>query len=405
MSEKDQDIAESKRAQTLSLEAGSSSTRKQKPVKSGRGIAFLALLLALSALSISVYIGWRAKPLEQTQPALQTGMDQLQVQFARQQARLTETTRSLDPLKTQIQSFQERELRLLNRIDSLTRKVSNIEGTSKDQWRLAEVEYLLRLANQRLLMGSDQLGAIQLLKSADSILNELDDFSLFTIREALAEDLAILKAVPEFDQESAYLRLQALNDLIPQLILLDENVQTNPATNLEEKLISPVKDNESNWQSKAKELLLQTWQSFASLFRYTANRVQPVEALLTSEQELLIRQNLRLLIEQGKLSVLAREQTVYNNSLKQARIWLNQYFTLGGSTTQAMVKEISELAQLKISPEIPDISRSLDALKEYQSKPSVTPQSTQPAPKEQIPVINDTPEQTDEDVTSEELTS
>ena len=48
----------------------------------------------------------------------------------------------------------------------------------RDDWLLAEAQYLLRMANQRLIMANDVGAAQALLGSADTILLELDDVRL-----------------------------------------------------------------------------------------------------------------------------------------------------------------------------------------------------------------------------------
>lgn len=347
-----------------------------KAPKSGRIIASFALLIALSALALSAYIGWRGMAIEENQPTLQTGQEQLQVQIARQQARLTETIQSLSPLNNSVSEQQQRTDRLLNRVDSLSRQLREVAGTSREGWRLAEVEYLLRLANQRLLMTADVTGAKSLLTSADAILLELDDYSLYLVREALAEDLAVLRSVPDFDQEGLYLRLKALSTQVYDLPLLQEDIHQRTLTSKKDstKADEPVTETPvDGWQGIALNMLQQTWDSFASLFRFTPERKQPINALLTTEEDVLIRQNLRLLLEQAKLALLAREQIVYSSSLQQARGWIQDYFSLSGEPSRAMTEEIDTLSKLNVSPILPNINRALEALKERQPEPASPP--------------------------------
>ena len=166
-----------------------------KPALFSRLLIFLTFLIALAALAGTAYIGWRGMAVENAQRSGLDGQEQLQSQIARQQARLTETIQSLSPVEQQMGDLQQRNDRLLNRIDVLSRQVRELGGTSREGWRLAEVEYLMRLANQKLLMTADVVSAKALLMEADAILVDLDDYSLFAVREALAEDLAELRAL------------------------------------------------------------------------------------------------------------------------------------------------------------------------------------------------------------------
>lgn len=366
---------------------------KNKPVKSGRGLAALALLLAAGSLGVTGYIGWQGKQLQeqvaandQGQDTFKAGVEQLQSQMARQQARLNDVVTGVKPLQGQLNELRQREERLVNRVDSATLRLKDLEGNSRDQWRLAEVEYLMRLANQRLLMGTDVASARNLLQSADDILVELDDYSLFPIREALAEDMAMVRTVSDFDQETVYLRLQALTTLIPKLQLLDDQRLKMSDNSSAES--SGFTTEAPDWQEKVKAVLLDTWQQFIHLFRINTDREKPIEPLLSEEQEMLIRQNLRLMFEQAKLAVLTREPAVYQSSIKQAKQWITDYFTLGGDVRDAMLEELNHLSQITIVTEMPNINRSLEALKTYQLRletPATEPVKRPPEESQKAP--------------------
>ena len=247
-------------------------TKAARPSRFPLLVALLALLIALTALASTAYIGWRGKTLEDSQPALQSGQEQLQSQIARQQARLTETIQNLSPVDQQIEALQQRNDRLLNRIDVLSRHVRELAGSNRDGWQLAEVEYLLRLANQKLLMTSDVISARALLRDADTILLELDDYSLFPIREALAEDLAVLRMVPHLDQEGIYLRLSALSRQVAVLPLLQPEGFNKPEPDSQTEAVSTetllAETENSGWQTVLLGMLKNTWNSFTSLFRF-----------------------------------------------------------------------------------------------------------------------------------------
>lgn len=343
-----------------------------KPSRVPTLLATLALLVALAALGLSAYLGWRGQPLEENQPALISGQEQLQAQIARQQARLTESIQTTAPLHDQITAQEERGERLLSRVDSLSRNLKELAGTSRSGWKLAEVEYLLRLANQRLLMTADVRGAKALLKNADSILVELDDYTLYPVREALAEDLTLLKAIPDFDQEGLYLRIDALSEQVYELPLLQKDQlkkHSEELTTPEETTTAP-----GDWKAVVLGMLKSTWDNFTGLFRFTPDRGQAVAALLSPEEDVLIRQNLLLMLEQSQLALLSRDQVVYNRSLIRAKEWIEQYFSLSGGVSQSLISELEELAQLTVSPKLPNISHALEALKSHQSSAAETPE-------------------------------
>ncbi|WP_257267185.1 uroporphyrinogen-III C-methyltransferase [Endozoicomonas sp. ONNA2] len=366
--------------QKTDITSATESRSEKQPAKQGKtrgsALAGFALLLSACALGLSGYIGWRAMPLEQSQPTLLQGMDQLQAQMARQQARLTtvaqNTATDIEEHQQQLQALQQREARLLARIDTLSGKVKALEGSTRNQWRTAEVEYLLRLANQRLLTVNDVTGALELMASAEQILEQLDDYTLFPVREALAEDMAVLKATALVNQEGIWLRLQAIADLIPDLVILDDSHIADVAT-AKPTATEQATPADNTWQDTIKGILLDTWHRFTSLFRINTQRDQPIEVLLTLEQEQLIRQKMLMLIEQGKFALITGQQSIFQTSLKQTSDWLSRYYMLGGDISQELADELAELEELTITPDIPAIHRSLEALKEHESRANIAP--------------------------------
>ena len=86
-------------------------------------------------------------------------------------------------------------------------------------WRIAEVEYLLRLANNRLLMERDARAAEQMLASADAILEELDDYALHDVRGILAQERMALANTRTANAQSIFLTLEAVKDALGGLPL------------------------------------------------------------------------------------------------------------------------------------------------------------------------------------------
>ena len=362
--------------------------------RTNKVLSGFALVLSLCALGLGGYLSWRGQSLEQALPELRAGLDQLQTQIVRQQTGLTELKQHssaeinqyqqhLQQLQYQLQQSQQREDRLLSRVDALSNKVRTLEGSTRNQWRIAEVEYLLNLANQRLLTVHDVAGSRELLTSADKILEQMDNYALFPVRQALAEDLAVLQTTTQINRQNIWLQLQAVADLIPKLTMqnhpqrLTERFQpeTNAATSTDAAI-------GRNWQKIAEDAVMDIWRRFTGLFRITTERTEPVEILLTNEQEQLIRQKMQLLIEQSQLALITGQQSIYQLSLQQASAWLSRYFAVSSNEGQKLSAELNRLATITIVPSIPSIQRSLEALKALnppESEPAIPPVEPKPA--------------------------
>ncbi len=240
---------------------------------------------------------------------------------------------------------------LENQLAELRAELARFSATDRDSWLLAEAEYLLRLANQRLIMAGDAASAEVLLGSADRILRELDDASLHDVRAAVASDLAAVRAVPSVDVEGIYLRLAALVEQADKLVIFR---MPEPEPRVEE---TPAED----WQGR----LEQGYESaLAKLSDYLVIRRRdvPIETLMDPQWEGLVRQNLRMLLEQAQVALLSGNQTLYRESLQRCGYWVAEFFESDESSARAMAREIDQLADLQIEVALPDLARSLAAI-------------------------------------------
>jgi uroporphyrin-3 C-methyltransferase len=240
---------------------------------------------------------------------------------------------------------------LQTQLDELRAEMARYSATDRQDWLLAEAEYLLRLANQRLIMAADVNAAQGLLNSADDILRQLDDVGFHPVRAAIAADLAAVRAAPKVDVEGIYLRLSALVEQGAKLEIFKLPARAEQAAP------APA----DTWQAR----LHQGYEAaLAKLSSYIIIRRRdvPMQALMDPQWEGLVRQNLRMLLEQAQVALLSRNQTLYRESLERSLHWVEQFSKSDESAAQAMAREIQQLDGLTIAVQLPDISRSLRAL-------------------------------------------
>jgi uroporphyrin-3 C-methyltransferase len=230
-------------------------------------------------------------------------------------------------------------------------ELARITGGDRANWLLAEVEYLLRLANQRLLMTADVGSARALLQSADSILRQLDDVALHPVRRALAGELAALRAVPELDIEGLYLRLAALADQVPELVIFE-------LPRREPEAAATAAD---SWQGRLRQGYQEALRKLSG-YVTVRRRELPVKALVDPQWEGLLRQNLVMLLQQAQAALLSGNPLLYRESLQRARRWVDEFFLTDEAAARAMAREIEQLAEQPVGVELPDISTSLRAL-------------------------------------------
>ena len=262
------------------------------PQKRGSSaIAWLALILIIG---LGAAAAWSVREAQRREGVLDQRIVALESRENSQQGELEDLDRRLQAqLKTEIAALgsaaSARAIQLEQMeasIESQRGEIARFGATDRKDWLLAEAEYLLRLANQRLIMAGDVVAATALLNSADSILLELDEVSLHSARAAVATDLAALRAVPKVDVEGLYLRLAALIEQVQHLAIFELPVQ--PAR-LE---AAPAED----WQEKLQQGYAEALHKLSD-YIVIRRRDVPYEALMDPQWERMVRQNMRMLLE------------------------------------------------------------------------------------------------------------
>ena len=339
-----------------------STTVKQSSSKS----AIAAVLLSVIAVAGVAGVGyWGKLQLAELNTAIDKKLSSQQLAAT---AALTDSQTALAELNESFQQIQAEKASqtveiaaLQERLSDAIKQVEAGRNRSENDWRLAEAEYLLRLANQRVLMEKRAEGALALLKNTDQIIKELDDVSLYALRQALASDIAKLEALPKLDVEGTYLRLTALIEQTKDL----------PTLSLEQQRQLPELLNEMTSNTVTPETQAAITSGFAKALAKLESLVviqkhdKPVEPILSPDQGHYLRQNIQLLLEQGQLALLRQQSDIYKNSLTRAQTLLEQYFDKTNTNTAALLRALSQLSKLEVAPTIPDISGSLKQLQSH----------------------------------------
>ena len=228
-------------------------------------------------------------------------------------------------------------------------------GTSGEDWLLAEVEYLIRLANQRVLMERDVSGALSLLSSADEIVEQTTGIAAYELRESLAYDIANLKAVSDLDTDGIFLSLSAMASQVTEL--RRKQPELSPTTQIQ------IDNGEAQ----------NSYQQFLSLVNNIFGRVLnsvdyrrdgvAITPLLPPKEEYYLRQNLILKFEMAQLALLRNDQPVYHTSLSEAKLWIVKHFVETDPRTVALVTALDQLVEVEVDRSLPNISGSLRAVR------------------------------------------
>ncbi len=327
--------------------------------QAGTAQARSATVMALIALACSI-------GLAVTAYFTRDQLQQLLGQQAGFGARLDDT---IGPLRASVQEVshqaQLERQRVKSRVEQLAEEQQSLGhrlsvlaallGRSEQGWGLSEVEYLLRIANHRLLLQRDVKTTKVALLSADARLRELADPQYLSVREQIASELEALQAVPSVDTEGIYASLQAWQKRIDELPIAGSGYQPPDAAGSAPPQARAVTD----WR----ELPALIWASLSELFRLREHE-QPIEPMLPPERGYFLRENLRLQLVSAQLALLRDEPAQYRGALDTARGWVSAHFASDSTDAAALVAQLEKLAAINIRPELPEISASLRVLRQ-----------------------------------------
>lgn len=326
------------------------------------GVLAIALVIILAvALAVVAWQGWQRLDsqqqridalTQQTQSsASQQAVSELESRIESGEAERSQALEgTLSELRSELDSYRSE---MNSTLDDVLAQLSQEQETDERDWLHAEAAYLLRLANQRLQLEGDVDGAAALLRTADARLVDADNPALTAVRREIANELAALDAVPRVDRTGIYLALNAQQERIAGLRLSQEVEERAVTSGIEQPPSGSFQRQLARFGEELKDLVV------------IRHHDEALETLITPEQETYLRQSLRLVLEQSQLALLKEEQELYEASLDKALELLNGYYDTEREETQSVMTRLEELKQTEVTPELPDISASQQALANF----------------------------------------
>ncbi|SHF30167.1 uroporphyrin-3 C-methyltransferase [Modicisalibacter ilicicola DSM 19980] len=260
---------------------------------------------------------------------------------------------AIQDLRDEMQQYRESVNQTL---DQVLEELSSQQQPDEDEWVYAEIEYLLRLATQRLQLERDVEGAQSLLRTADQRLAGIDNPALTPVRRAVQSDLGELRSVPGVDRTGLYLTLMSVQEQLAKLPL-QQDIKQIAAEGGDTSTV------EGGWQQQ----LARFGQELKELV-VVRKHDQALEALMTPEQESYLRQNARLQLEQSQLALLQANPELYRASLEKGRTLIDTYYDPESEGVQKVLEQLATLSDETIRPELPDITGSLETLRDFMAR-------------------------------------
>lgn len=245
-------------------------------------------------------------------------------------------------------------------LEKANENIKNVAAAQASQsWLLAEVEYLLKMADHRILMKEDVRGAMTILRSADQLLKKMpvDDAGLREVRVSIAKDIAGLETYSAVDVPGTYAALVALGDTIEKLKLMPTEMEKG------EEQTTEAASTESNGDKvDVLAVINDTMGGYLKVKNYST---EELKTLLSTDERRNLRDSMRLVLEQAQTALLRGDQVVYDKSLAKIRNWLLNYFSTSDFRVELAIKKVESLSSVTVQNELPDIAGAQQTLKRY----------------------------------------
>ena len=356
--------------------------KEAEPRRRGSALSFLSFMIALVALLGTAWMWWQDQASQ--------GLEEERVfkEIARLESNDSEVSLKLSQIRNEVDSLISGDMgaefdALQKRIETDRSKMADVEQTIREQLALsrslqaatdsmqgrllaaeaavtgmstreldaggeldlAEVDYLLRLANERLKLFSDPSAADQALEVADMHLAAIDNPMYLGVRQDIAaarRDLASLE-MPDYLEIAN--ELDSIQQSIPGLPFRGEEVVAPAAGQVEGE----------SWWEKVKSV-------FSNLVTVRRSTDQENERISLQDKD-FIRQRVWLQLEIAHLSLMRRDQQAFRSSLERVQESMSEWFDPADARFQSANQDISELLAIEVQVEVPDITAPWSTLR------------------------------------------
>ena len=334
------------------IESFDTATEPQEHPAATDSTAWIAILfsgIACATLGFVTWYGWQEfQSLTRLTGSLGASVQAMSTQVSQLENLKTATQtldRQMQRLESEIDRADARNQSVIDRVEMVAERLAKAQVDTRSSYVLAEAEYLLKLADQRLLIERNPETAVTLMRTAQALLGQLQDGRLLSVRERLAQDLQSLSTVQSIDILGIQAELLALDPVLDDLQL--------PVRRLAPEEESVVTVDVKQWLGELSE------------FIRIREVNEPITPLVSASDAGRAREVLRLSLEQIKLALIREDQALFDAGLAQAKRLSMHFFDVTEGAGLKVIKVLGSLEGTQITREIPDAAEGLRALKVY----------------------------------------
>ncbi|WP_118790296.1 uroporphyrinogen-III C-methyltransferase [Haemophilus haemolyticus] len=330
--------------------------------KTGTALSLLAILIALGVGGAGYYLGQQQiAEIQQKLTALESQSSvAVSAPVSDNSGQVTQLEQGLKTAQDKVEQLEQLVAGKIGEIAALqaqVKQVSQLVGAQQpSDWLFSEADFLLNNALRKLVLDNDVDTAISLLKLADETLVKVNNSQANAIRTAINQDLKQLLSLSGVDQNAVMQKLSLLANTVDELQALNVNFDETPEKS------GKLSDDIADWQQNVEK----SATSFLNHFiRISPKQSADKKELLAPNQDIYLRENIRLRLQLAIMAVPRQQDELYKQSLDAVASWVRSYFDTSAEVTQNFLKSVDELADSSIYVDVPEQLKSLTLLDKY----------------------------------------
>lgn len=352
LAETSEDTVEQNKSEEVIEKSAEQKPEADKPRRRFPWFGVFNLLLIIGLVGAAAYY-WQLQ--QKTEAEKQAAFDALKrqvdskVESSQVKSEIRPLESGLNDLIGRIEQLQKHQ----QEVQESTEKLYELFGRDENGWQLAEVEYLMRIAQHKLILENDFEGAAVTLQAASDRIATTGDMGLLPVRVKISDEIAELKTRRRVDLVGMTLKLAQLGQ---QVRSLQPGFKAEPVT---EQQITP----ETETGLSIQQRVVDFFDSLISVSRDVEMPPTRTEALVINVAEKL-EDNLKL----TRWTVLERDAFQYKQLMRENVELFQQFYNLDDAANHDFYSQLQALQQTEIKPEKPDINGSLQMLRKIISK-------------------------------------
>lgn len=326
--------------------SGGASTLRVSKRAFGRYTLFVFIAFSILVGGLGVWVVQQFGKLTEQVQGIQVQAEKLTIKQEKEWKKIVEKT------AIELAKVDERVSTLEHTFRDLSKQIASFNGSKSEDFVITELDYLLRLANYRLVLEKDPDRALLVMLLLQERLASLGGQEFSALKTQLELDIASLQAAKKINLAQV---LTKLSKLMSDLDALDSEAELErPGGSMDDS----GDELEGGWGNIFRSVL----GNLGEVVEVYQVDARVASALLASERK-FVRHNLLSSLQDARWAVIRRNTPLYRLSLDEASYWLSDYLIVGTNISNEFSAVLSQLRSIELSPQLPNLERSINAMK------------------------------------------